>query len=61
MNSDRLWICSRWSLDGTSATANVIDLYDIKEIVRRLSGNQFKEDDLRKIAEAVGICRIFFR
>lgn len=34
---------------------NVIDLYDIKEIVRRLSGDKFSDDDLRKIAEAVGV------
>ena len=42
-------------IDGTNGTMNVIDLYDIKEIVWRLSGEKFSDDDLRKIAEAVGV------
>ncbi|UJR22689.1 hypothetical protein I4U23_025725 [Adineta vaga] len=39
--------------NGGVATPNTIDLYDIKEIVRRLSGEKFNDDDLTKIAEAV--------
>jgi hypothetical protein len=35
------------------ATPNAIDLYDIKEIIRRLSGGKFSDPDLKKIAEAV--------
>ncbi|CAF0897974.1 unnamed protein product [Adineta ricciae] len=39
--------------DGESATPDAIDLYDIKEIVRRLSGENFSDEDLTRIAEAV--------
>ncbi|CAF1161459.1 unnamed protein product [Rotaria sordida] len=35
------------------ATPDAIDLYDIKEIIDRLSGKQFNDVDLTKIAEAV--------
>ncbi len=46
-------------LDGELATPGAIDLYDIKEIVGRLSGSKpgkgegFNYEDLTKIAEAV--------
>jgi hypothetical protein len=40
-------------VDGGSATPDAIDLYDIKEIVRRLSGSKFTDNDLTRIAEAV--------
>jgi hypothetical protein len=40
-------------LDGALPTSNAIDLYDVKEIVRRLSGKKFTDEDLTKIAEAV--------
>ena len=35
------------------ATPNAIDLYDVIEIVRRLSGECFDNAELTKIAEAV--------
>jgi hypothetical protein len=40
-------------LDDALPTPNAIDLYDIKEIIRRLSGKKFTDEDLTKIAEAV--------
>ncbi|CAF2951617.1 unnamed protein product [Rotaria sp. Silwood2] len=39
--------------NNVAPTLNAIDLYDIKEIVQRLSGKQFNDADLTKIAEAV--------
>ncbi|CAF4832701.1 unnamed protein product [Rotaria sp. Silwood1] len=36
-----------------TSTSNAIDLYDIKEIIQRLSGKHFNDQDLTKIAEAV--------
>ncbi|CAF1093996.1 unnamed protein product [Adineta steineri] len=39
--------------DGATATLNAIDLYDIREIVHRLSGENFADEELTKIAEAV--------
>jgi hypothetical protein len=32
---------------------DAIDLYDVKEIIRRLSGKSFSDEDLTKITEAV--------
>ena len=45
-------------LDGELASPDAIDIYDIKEIIRRLSGKKFTEDDITKVAEAV--CLICF-
>ena len=45
-----------WSLcclDGQSASQDAIDLYDIREIVRRLSGKKFTEEELTSVANAV--------
>lgn len=39
--------------DGAKASIDAIDTYDVMEIVRRLSGNNFPDTDLKKIAEAV--------
>ena len=41
-------------VDGRTATPNTIDLYDIMEIIHRLSGKKFSDDERRRIAEAVG-------
>ncbi|CAF3459531.1 unnamed protein product [Rotaria socialis] len=39
--------------DDGAPISNAIDVKDVKEIVRRLSGKQFNDRDLTKIAEAV--------
>ncbi|CAF4788972.1 unnamed protein product, partial [Rotaria magnacalcarata] len=39
--------------DEDASASNVIDVKDVKEIVRRLSGKHFNDKDLTKIAEAV--------
>ena len=40
-------------IDGAKAPIDAIDVYDVMEIVRRLSGSKFSDGDLKKIAEAV--------
>jgi len=45
-------------LDGALPTPDAIDLYDVREIVRRLSGQKFSDEDLTRISEAV--CLFFF-
>ena len=40
-------------------TADVIDLYDVREIIQRLSGNKFDNKTLTKIAEAVSKIDVF--
>ena len=39
--------------DGALLTVDAIDLYDVKEIIRRLSGKSFSDEELTKITEAV--------
>lgn len=40
-------------IDDQTVLPNTIDLFDIKEIIRRLSGKRFNGAELTQIAEAV--------